>query len=238
MRVGLLLTVSIVTACASGSSGTPIDAAPSCMLGTAEHCGACDRSCPGQDTSDTLRRCTAATEAATCEITCRAESYDVDGNATNGCEASDLPIQDSAASAVEVVLPGGTGGMSLCDGATNPCTVSAQILSDGRVHESAPSARPLGRDDWFQVIATGVGSGATMTACLNIGNYPADNFYEVCISDAGSMTPTTCGVATGGGGASACVLPSGNPNDGVFYVRIRRMAGTRTTNGYALYLEH
>ncbi len=220
--------------------GAPRDSAPvdACVLGTTASCGTCGTPCPGADNAGTLRRCTSATAAGTCDVTCAGEFYDLDGMLATGCEAEDAPAQDTATSAVDVTLPNATGGTGACNNAANPCTVAAQIHSDDRQHDVAPLSRTLGREDWFRVIAVGAGTANKMKACLNIGNYPADNTYEVCISDAGSAVPSTCGQATGGGGASACVNPPAMPDSGTFFVRIRKISGTRTTNKYALYLEH
>jgi hypothetical protein len=158
---------------------------------------------------------------------------------SDGCEAEDLPIQDSSLTAVKITLPdvnnGGTGAMA-CNNATNPCTVAAQIYSDTRKHENAPTNRPLGREDWYEVTATGAGGPNNVGACLGITNFPADNQYEVCISNNGSANPTTC-MTVQGSGPSACVAPPAT-SSGVFFVKVRKIAGMNTMNDYALYLVH
>ena len=219
------------------STAEPIrnDAPNTCLPGTVDHCTACGVPCPGIDNAGTVRTCS----NNACSFSCKGEFYDLDGDASNGCEAEDQPIQDATITAVKITLPdvnnGGTGSMP-CNNTTNPCTKTAQVYSDTRTHENAPTSRPLGREDWFEVTATGNGGPNNVGACLNIGNYPTNNQYEVCISNNGSTSPTTCMTAQGGG-ASACVSPPAT-SAGVFFVRVKKIAGTNTVNGYALYLVH
>ncbi len=98
--------------------------------------------------------------------------------------------------------------------------------------------RTLGLDDWYVITAVGTGAAGGMATCLNIGNYPADNNYEVCISASGSTDPTMCATATGSGGPSACVAVAGNPDAGTFYISVHKVSGSRTLNQYALFVEH
>jgi hypothetical protein len=140
-----------------------------CTLGDADHCGTCATVCPpGMDTSGTLRTCSGATAFATCGYKCRGEFYELDGMSSNGCEAEDLPIQDTTVTAVPVNLPDGhmvTG---------NPSNLTAQVYGDSLEHEMAPVMRANGREDWFKLTLTG--RGATdrgPTACLGITSFPA-----------------------------------------------------------------
>jgi len=225
----------------SGRDGTTIDSGGTCTLGTPDHCGNCATKCAGTDDAQTMRTCSGTTATATCGLLCKGEFYDVDGNAADGCELEDRPIQDSATTAVTVALPdvnnGGTGGMR-CDGSTNPCTVSGQIYGDARTHEAPTPSRPMGREDWYKVTAVGTGTPNKVGTCLGISNFPADNQFEVCVGNDGDTNPATCMTATGGG-ASACVHPPTATDSGVFYVKVRKTAGTTNSpNKYALYLEH
>jgi hypothetical protein len=209
-----------------------------CALGTPDHCGDCATKCPGLDDSTTARRCTDTTTSGKCELTCKADHYDVDGDVANGCETVD-PLQSDAASAKSVTLADAAVTNMACSGTVNGCSVSAAVASDARKHELAPVDRPIGVDDWWKVIAVGTGGAGTMKACLSISNvdWPMDNKYEVCISAQGSMSPTVCmqAVARMSG---VCVLPTGNTDAGTYYVRVRKVIGQPTSLGYALYLEH
>jgi hypothetical protein len=205
--------------------------AGACTLGTPDHCGKCDTSCPGTDDAHTQRTCSDATPFGICGITCKGEFYDLDGSDANGCEAEDATVQDTEATAVAVSLPD-----------ANPKNIDGQMYGDGRPHDAAPVSRPFGRDDYYKVTATGTGSPSnTMTACLSITNFPADNTFEVCIKadGAASFAPASCkSVNPQSQSADRCVTPPGNPDIGTFFVRVRKTAGSNTANKYALYLVH
>ena len=221
----------------AGSDGTG-----SCTLGDPDHCGTCTTVCPpGMDTAGTERTCSAATAFGTCDIVCKGEYYDVDGQVSNGCEAQDLPIQDSAITAVGLTLPDGALGTAGTDN-TNPINLVGQVYGDSRTHDAAPATRPNGREDWYKLTVSGAGdTGQALTSCLGITNFPTDNTFEVCLSLNGSASFLTTGCKQVMGGASSvCVGPSANADDtGTYYVRVRRLSGTSwTTNGYALYIAH
>jgi hypothetical protein len=214
----------------------------SCMLGTPDNCTACGMSCPGVDNAGTARTCGSADGGGgdACGILCKGDFYDVDGDATTGCEFED-PDQNSVALAVAVMLPNiatATGGT--CDNTNNGCTAVRSIGSDTREHDSPPTSRPLGLVDWWVITAAGTGTSNPMTACLSISNFdwPTDNLYEVCIAPtSGSMTPTICKTAMPRVGG-VCVSPTGNPDSGTFYITVTKTAGSPTALGYGLYLEH
>jgi hypothetical protein len=223
-----------------GEGAQSVDAAgdsPVCTLGTPDHCGACSTKCPGPDDATTSRTCSDATASAQCDILCHGEYYDLDGDPTNGCEALDAVIQDTPATAVPITLP------DVVDPTykTNPRNLVEQIYSDMRKHDAPPVLRPLGRDDYWAVTAVGVGDpNSGMAACLGITNYPADNQYQVCISDIGSTTfsPAGCGVAMGGQSSQCVTPPAMTDAGGPYYVRVHKVAGTNTPLEYALFLTH
>ncbi len=210
-----------------------------CALGTPDHCGSCSTKCAGPDDATTARVCSGPTALGACGLLCKGEAYDVDALLDDGCEIDD-PLQDTAATAFAVVLPDLAPSGQACNNSNNGCTVVRAVASDARKHDAAPVDRPLGREDWFVVTATGPGGSNPMTACLSISNanWPSDNKYEACISPtSGSQSPTVCATAIARMG-SACVAPNGNPSSGTFYVRVRKLMGAPTALGYALYLEH
>ena len=234
----------VVVGCAKGgglpaqSDGSTDSPGAECTLGSTDHCGTCNTSCPQANPTMDKEMCSDATASGTCVLSCVGEYYDMNGSASDGCEALDEPVQDTAATAVPVTLPNVTGGTGTCNNGNNPCTIVSQIYSDDRDHDSAPTMRTLGRDDWFVITAVGAGTSGGMATCLNIANYPADDQYQVCISADGSMDPLTCAIATGGGGASACVMAPGSHDAGTFYISVHKMSGTRSLNQYALFVEH
>lgn len=237
-RIAHLLCVVAAAACASAGHGAMPDGT-SCSLGTPDHCGTCDTMCPGPDDMTTERTCSDPTPSGTCNITCKDQYYDLDGNVANGCEAEDLPVQDLVLTAVALMLPdvnNGTGATN-CDGLTNPCTHAAQIYSDMRLHDGAPTMRPLGRPDWYKLVAVGTGGPNKVGACLGITNYPTDDMYQICIGNDGDTNPATCMTAIGGA-ASVCVAPPTAADSGTFYIKLSKLAGSNTANQYALYVVH
>jgi hypothetical protein len=208
------------------------DASQACTLGTADHCGACDHACRPTDKA-TAYACSDATRAATCLITCRGEFYDVNGNADDGCEAEDSPAQDTAATAASIQLPDTNDATNK----SNPLNVVGFTYGDGRPHESAPTSRPFGREDWYHVTAVGNGTGNGMGACLGITNFPPDDTFEVCISEKDGTTFPNCKTVKGTA-PSVCVTPTNKTNAGSYYVRVRKTDGTNTVNGYALFMQH
>ncbi len=169
-------------------------------------------------------------------LVCRGERYDVDGRDDTGCEAEDLPLQDTPESALAFTLP------DVVDKARdNPLNYAGYIFGDARTHDGEPAARPHGRPDWYRVTAEGIGDPQQkMGACLSVVSLPDDNQWEVCISEAGKTVFGTnqCLLVAGGGG-SVCVRPASQPDvGGPFYVRVRKLAGSNTLSSYALYLSH
>lgn len=188
----------------------------------------------------TVRTCSGADTTGSCDILCRGELYDLDGKVDDGCEAEDPIVQDSLTTAVAITLPDvASDPMSK----SNPLNVVAPLYGDARTHESAPTKRPLGREDWYKVTAVGTGTtdGTGMVACLSAVNFPSDDELEVCITQNGMTTFDACkALVVAAGGGSQCVSPGNvmNVDSGVFYVRVRRTKGSSNANGYALFLRH
>ncbi len=209
-----------------------------CTLGTADHCGTCTTVCPpGRDDGGTLRSCTLPTAFGVCAIVCRGLFYDVNGQIIDGCEAEDTPLQDSVANALAITLPDIVNDPMML---TNPRNVVASLYSDGRNHETAPTQRPTGTDDYYLITAVGAGDTTkSMTACLGITNFPTDNNFEVCLSNKGVSTFAAGGCTNvPGGGASKCVVSPTPSDTGTYYVRVKKLAGAHTANKYALFLQH
>jgi hypothetical protein len=209
-----------------------------CTLGTPDRCGTCTTVCPpGKDDGGTLRSCSAATAFGMCGIACRGEWYDVNGMIIDGCELEDAPLQDSFASAQAITLADVVNDPQML---TNPRNLAAALYSDSRTHEQAPIQRPTGRDDYYNITAVGVGDNTkSMTACLGITNFPTDNHFEVCLSNKGvqSFGATGCTICDGGG-VSKCVTSPTPSDTGTYYVRIKKMSGSHSSNKYALFLQH
>lgn len=220
------------------SSGGSEDADPSrdvtgCEVGTLENCTECGDACENPNPASTAPLC----GAAGCDFTCVGEFYDINGEDLDGCESEDVPVQDAAKIAVGISLPDTNDPTFM----SNPLNVVGFVYGDSRTHEAPLEERPLGREDWYAVTAVGTGVDGGMLACLGITNFPADNRFEVCISNPGLEDfPQTSCTTVAGMGESACVSP---PNEGdaggPYFVRVQKTQGdTWTSNGYALFLQH
>ena len=222
------------------STDAAADMKPGCPpLGGPDHCGSCGTVCPpGHDDKGTQRTCSTMGLDATCDIACKGEYYDVNGSVDDGCEAIDPIIQDSAMNALAVTLP---DVMQDPMEKSNPMNILGKLYGDIRLHDAPPTMRPLGREDWYAVTAIGAGTlNVTMNACLGITSFPQDNMFEVCLSDIGQTTfnANSCKIAVGMGN-SVCVFPPAKTDAGSpYYVRVRKLSGTNTSAGYALYLQH
>ena len=128
-----------------GSTPTPDSAPPSpdgptCQIGTPDNCKSCGHICPGSDSPTTARVCLSG---GICNIECKGEHYDVNGDHLDGCELEDdLPIHDVESAAKSL------GNVSDCN---NKKSTTARMPSDQRRHQKAPVERELGRADWFSM---------------------------------------------------------------------------------------
>jgi hypothetical protein len=232
--------VAIVDLATAGRDGAASDLAIGdgpivpCTLGTPDHCGTCATVCPpGADDVGTKRTCSLPTAFGTCDISCKGEYYDVNGDLADGCEALDEPLQDTTLTAVVVSLP-------------TSQNIVAKVYGDNRTHDTAPTMRPTGREDWYKVNVTGTGDAASgPTACLGITNFPGDNMFEVCLSTKGaaSFLQPNCKTATGMmndmASTSQCVSFANSASEaGTYYVRVRKLSGSWTALSYALFLKH
>ena len=208
----------------AGNASTDGRISTACTLGTPDHCGACGTACPGVDDDGTQRTCSDSTPTATCDFICKGEWYDLDGDAANGCEAQDPIVHDSAEAGVPEVAT--TAGF----------TVGAPdwlIYDDARTHDAPPLLRPLGREDWYTLS----NPDGRLKVCLSIANFPSDDQFEVCVTNIGNQNieASQCKSVMPSSG-SLCVQPASSSN-GAYWVRVRKIAGSNTTNGYALFLQ-
>lgn len=128
-----------------GTSDVPIwpvqeGGPPPCQLGLPNSCGTCTDVCPGNDDDRSERICA----NRTCGVACKADHYDVDGQAANGCEVTDdLPLHATAETAKQL------GEVDDCDGSGG--TENAVLPSDGRKHLAPPEDRSQGVPDFYSV---------------------------------------------------------------------------------------
>lgn len=129
----------------------PVDAGPpdACITGVPESCESCGVACPGLGISSANVDCV----TMMCELSCKGERYDVDGNPGNGCERTDSPLNN------HVVANAISQGSKPCGDGDSAMTMTGTILSDQRVHEN-PTVAGFGMStgsarDYFKVFATG-----------------------------------------------------------------------------------
>jgi hypothetical protein len=215
--------VNIATRTDCGSCGHACGAGEDCCNGdcvdvtTRLDCGACGNVCPGQTgTSDAVCVDPAASR---CDITCRGDNYDVDGNPANGCERLDLGGGHTQATATSL----GSGD----------CNASGSfvgtILSDGRQHANPQvngfDASTGSAPDWWTVVGTG-------------GVFCSVNLLEVTITTSGGSSPGQCyrltiDVGTGspifrsiGGDDSVTIENVEYPDNSRIYFKIEKTCGT------------
>lgn len=138
--------------------------------GTPSSC--CGVACPGWDVATAWVTCQ---NGSTCTFACKGFNYDVNNDASNGCEFSDYPNNTTQESAI-----------SLADQNCSDLKVagfSGSIPSDARAHDGAPvsfDATVGAREYWFKVFGSGgmvclndisatmIMSGADVPACYTL----------------------------------------------------------------------
>lgn len=205
------------------------DGGSSCTLGTADNCASCGDVCPpGKDSPSTARVCL----SSTCDIQCKDESYDVNGNAADGCEAADdLPIHDSAAAAKDL------GQATDCG---NALTTSGVLPSDDRKHLVAPTDRPAGRADWYKLHIDDGWCVVEAAVKISLKSLPAAGLYRAAaywVCDGGAQLATDS--QTGPGGGELLLNPAVNcttmGNDsGTLYIKIGQDSGAHSAASYTI----
>jgi hypothetical protein len=146
--LGLSLAVGLSLAgCGDSAMGPAAEALD--LATSAADLGAC--TCPGQGLGNAEVTC-GNDLGLTCQLTCRGENYDVDGNPQNGCEIlHSVPPGHNQASA------GDRGSLSCTDTSTD--TILGFLLSDSRAHTNPTvgsfSAQVGSAPDYYRVAANG-----------------------------------------------------------------------------------
>jgi hypothetical protein len=205
---------------------------PSCQIGTPDNCKSCGDSCPGSDSTTTARICRAGGQ---CDIECKGEHYDVNGDVLDGCEnEDDLPIHDVESAAKSL------GKVDDCD---NTKTTTARMPSDDRKHQKAPTERSNGRVDWFEMYIDDDWCILDAKATVNLKNLPATSSYRLTANykcDNGtSITPV---VKTAKGGSSTTLAPSTGcttvgDDSGTIQIIVEKLSGPHSTGSYTIAIE-
>ena len=203
----------------------------SCTPGTADNCASCGDVCPpGKDSPATARVCL----SGKCDIQCKAESYDVNGDVADGCEATDdLPIHDTTADAKSL------GQVSDCE--DNPVTATAVMPSDDRLHLVAPTARPGGRPDWYKLhIDDKAFCLVEAEVKVSLKSLPPGALYRAAaywVCDGGAQLATD--TKTGNGGGELLLDPTTTcttvgDDSGTLYVEVAQESGAHSGASYTI----
>lgn len=214
----------------------PVDVKPdsSCTLGTTQACAHCSDVCPpGNETSSTSPVCI----DSKCDIQCKGEYYDVDGDAKNGCEAQDdLPVHS------EETLAKSLGKVKDCD---NNQSAAGVIPSDARKHITAPVDRTNGRADWFKLhIDDQPGCIVNAEVKVSLSGLPAAASYRVvahylCDKDSKKLAPDN---KLGQGGTELTLAPGTGctligDDSGWLYIKVSKESGPHSKASYAIDIE-
>lgn len=174
-----------------------------CDLTSVENCGACGNVCPGLDASFANATCTEEAGTPQCAFSCQGEHYDVNQDASDGCEKVDAPIQNHATTTATNL------GSVSCHDDSSAQNLSGIMPSDDRVHENpgvigfnpATGAAP---DYW-----TIVGSGGTCDDDLNLTLTVTGSSKATCYmlnATASSGENYNCAITTG----TSCSISNGS----------------------------
>jgi len=202
----------------------------SCTLGTVDNCASCGNVCPpGKDSPTTARVCL----SGKCDIQCKAESYDVNGDVADGCEAEDdLPIHDTTADAKSL------GQVSDCD---NAVTTTAVTPSDDRLHLVAPTSRPGGRPDWYKLhIDDKAFCIVEAEVKVSLKSLPQSALYRAAaywVCDGGAELATDS--KSGNGGGELLLNPTTTcttvgDDSGTLYVKVAQESGGHSAASYTI----
>jgi len=209
------------------------DLGPACEVGTLDNCAHCGDRCPGADTPTTARICRTG---GICDIECKDEYYDVNGDAQDGCElADDLPIHDG---------PNATKNLGSVEDCDNAQTAAARIPSDDRNHQKAPTERKLGRADWFSLhIADKSFCIMEVDVTFNLAKLPSAATFRLTVNylcdNHANTTPVTRTVK--GGTSTTLSADTGctsmSDDSGKVQIGIERLSGPHSQASYSISIQ-
>jgi hypothetical protein len=166
-----------------------------CDTTTVLNCGACGNVCAGLDAAAANATCSEEAGTPQCAFSCQGEHYDIDQDASDGCEQVDVPIQNHAVSTATDL--GSVG----CDDGDSAQNLNGIMPSDNRVHENPgvigfDSSTGAAPDYW-----TIVGSGGTF--CED------DLNLTLTVSGSSNATCYMLNATASSGEAYNCAITSG-----------------------------
>lgn len=189
-------------------------------VSTPDNCGTCGNVCPGFGKTADNVSCNGG-----CKFSCIGESYDVNGNPSDGCELADAPVGNHTQGVAVFV------GSFPCDDGSSSQNITGQMPSDTRVHENPPvtgfDVASGSAPDYFHIYASG-GS-----FCQNDANLSLQVFNSVHAS-CYALTLTNVHpndyCATDSGGHCSISNSSGSYGDGTdIYVTVSKTCSTAAT---------
>ncbi len=168
---------------------------------TPTDCGSCGTACPGAGQATANVVC----NAPACTFSCKGEAYDVNADASDGCEVSDTPSANHTSSAAV-----GLGSFS-CSDSSSAQNFSGRLPSDARVHESPAVAGFDGASgsapDFFSLDATGGLCTNNLNLTLTMTGAALATCYQLtAVTDQGTYSCATaqgtCSITNGSGSYS------------------------------------
>ena len=207
------------------------------VLHTPDHCSSCNDACPPVIAGDlsTERTCTRSGETYTCGLKCRVPFFDVNGEASDGCEVEDDYTADGSGDpvlnnneSVALVL----GGLSPLGYLSEHYLCGLRLPTDAREH--VPRAPPNPNVD-FYLLSTGATAFAPHVCVYAVGHQPADvdTGLKVCVSvalDNANVSPLfneeNCATIQGSNVPLVdFTLPPGSNSQQYYYVRVQADVG-------------
>lgn len=158
------------------------------------NCGSCGNVCPGLDAAAAVVSCGGDGGASECAFACQGEHYDVNDDASDGCEVTDTPTGNHQASSAFDL------GSASCHDDSSAQNLSGVMPSDRRAHEdptvSGHQPTTGAAPDYWTI----VGSGGTCYNDLNL---------TLTLTGAKSPSCYTLTATTSGHGPYTCTPPNG-----------------------------
>jgi hypothetical protein len=171
-----------------------------------ENCGVCGNACPGLGAAAANVTCAGGEAGApTCAFSCQGENYDVDQDASDGCEKKDAPTGNHTS-----LAPVYQGSFSCTDG-DSAQNMTGTLLSDERTHED-PSVTGFSpatgsASDYFSIFGSGGScdddlnlhlaiTGSTTPACYVLTAVTTTDGTYTCTA---SATTGACDISNGSG---------------------------------------
>ncbi|HWA24354.1 MAG TPA: hypothetical protein VG734_01675 [Lacunisphaera sp.] len=182
------------------------------VLHEPEHCGACDNPCPGLEYRDTTQ---ATCDGTTCGLRCLGSSYDVNDDASDGCELTDpAPGNHAAAQALDL-------GPLPCNIEADTVLISGSMASDTREHAitSGVDLSTGAAPDWYRLTsASRVWCDADLRLTLTVDETSDLRCYHLTAFTPGLTLSAECQTNDDG----SCLLVVSRPASGTLHISVEK----------------